>query len=109
LPALQGDIGRLVDEAAVARLWNTYLRGEPAAFSRSIYTLEGQRRFEELSQLFKQDEQFRSVLEAYANKFESVLRDLTASDRDGSITRTILGSVEGRVYTVLAHVSQRLG
>jgi hypothetical protein len=109
ISALLSDISKLVDENSVARLWNSYLKGEATAFSRSIYTLEGQRRFEELTTLHAKDERFRASLEAYANKFETVLRDLTASDQDGAITRSILASPEGRVYTVLAHISRRLG
>ena len=109
ISALLSDIAKLVDESAVARLWNSYLKGESAAFSKSIYTLEGQRRFEELTALHSKDDRFRASLEAYASKFEAVLRDLTTSDQDGAITRSILASPEGRVYTVLAHVSRRLG
>ena len=109
ISALLSDISNLVDANSVARLWSSYLKGEPTAFSRSIYTLEGQRRFEELTNLHAKDERFRASLEAYANKFETVLRDLTASDQDGAITRSILASPEGRVYTVLAHISRRLG
>ena len=101
------DINRIVDEPAVALLWSNYLKGEPAAFSQAIYTEEGKQRYAELTDLAAHDDRFRTSLEAYTAKFEAVLRDLTVTDQDGSITRTIMASAEGRVYTVLAHISNR--
>ena len=109
IAALLSDINRIVKDSEVARLWSLYLKGEPATFSTAIYTEEGQQRYAELTQLLPVDERFRISLDAYTAKFEAVLRDLTATDQDGSITRSILASAEGRVYTVLAHVSRRFG
>ena len=109
IPRLLADIRSLMNDDAVANLWAAYLRGENVSFSRSLYTLAGQRRFSELSALFQSDERFRSSLESYASRFESVLKDMTASDKDGATTRSILASPEGRVYTILCHVSNRLG
>ena len=106
---LLADIRALVNDDAVTNLWAAYLRGENVSFSRSLYTLSGQRRFAELSALYQADEKFRASLNSYANRFESVLKDLTVTDADGAITRSILSSPEGRVYTMLAHVSNRLG
>ena len=107
IAALLNDINRIVDEPAVALLWSNYLKGEPAAFSQAIYTQEGKQRYAELTDLAAHDDRFRTSLEAYTAKFEAVLRDLTVTDQDGSITRTIMASAEGRVYTVLAHISNR--
>jgi hypothetical protein len=106
---LLADIRSLMNDDAVTNLWAAYLRGENVSFSRSLYTLGGQRRFAELSALYQADEKFRTSLNSYANRFESVLKDLTVTDADGAITRSILSSPEGRVYTMLAHVSNRLG
>jgi hypothetical protein len=107
IAALLADINQIVDDRSVALLWSNYLKGEPAAFSEAIYTHDGKQRYAELTQAIAQDERFRTSVEAYTTKFEAVLRDLTTTDQDGSITRSILASAEGRVYTVLAHVSNR--
>jgi hypothetical protein len=106
---LLADVRSLMNDDAVSALWAAYLRGENVSFSRSLYTLGGQRRFAELSALYQSDEKFRTSLNSYANRFEAVLKDLTVTDADGAITRSILSSPEGRVYTMLAHVSNRLG
>ncbi|MEI6574492.1 MAG: hypothetical protein WCO61_13235, partial [Alphaproteobacteria bacterium] len=106
---LLADVRSLMNDDAVSALWAAYLRGENVSFSRSLYTLGGQRRFAELSALYQADEKFRTSLNSYANRFEAVLKDLTVTDADGAITRSILSSPEGRVYTMLAHVSNRLG
>ncbi|MEI6738399.1 MAG: hypothetical protein WCL29_07975, partial [Pseudomonadota bacterium] len=73
ISALLSDIGQIVDENSVARLWNSYLKGEPAAFSRAIYTLEGQRRFEDLTALLASYERFRASIETYATKFATTV------------------------------------
>jgi len=107
IAALLADIAHLVDERSAALLWSNYLKGEPVTFSPALYTTQGQQRYTELTQQIAQDQRFRSSVDAYTTKFENVLRDLTTTDTEGSITRSILGSAEGRVYTMLAHISQR--
>jgi hypothetical protein len=109
IAGLLADVKILINEEVVADLWAKYLRGEPVSFSRALYTLAGQRRFAELVQQYRVDDKFRANLETYTKRFEVVLRDLTTADADGMVTRSILGSAEGRIYTLLAHVSNRLG
>ena len=45
----------------------------------------------------------------YVDDFEKLLSDVARNDRDNIMTQTYLTSDTGKVYTMLAHASGRLG
>jgi len=47
LESLAVDIARMIDHDAAAELWDRYKRGERNVFTRKLYTMQGQRAFEE--------------------------------------------------------------
>ena len=48
LDSLSVDIARMIDHDAAAELWDRYKRGERNGFTRKLYTMQGQRAFEEI-------------------------------------------------------------
>ena len=55
------------------------------------------------------DPQFRETTTRYMQEFERLLTKIGQNDRDGSQWRAYLLSNTGKVYTILAHASGKLG
>jgi hypothetical protein len=103
------DIAALIDPAAATEMWDRWRQGDTNAFSRRLYTAQGQQTFDEIRRRCKADPQFRETVARYTQEFERLLAKIGRDDRDGSQSRDYLLSDNGRVYTMLAHASGRLG
>ena len=109
LEALTQEISGLIDNAAAMEMWDRWRRGDTAAASRRLYTEAGQQAFDEIRRRYRADPQFRDTTTRYTQEFERLLAKISQSDRDGSQWRAYLLSNTGKVYTILAHASGRLG
>ncbi len=109
LEALTQGIGGLIDSVAAVEMWDRWRRGDPAAVSRRLYTEPGQQAFDEIRRRYRADPQFRDTATRYTQEFERLLAKVSQNDRDGSQWRAYLLSNTGKVYTILAHASGRLG
>jgi hypothetical protein len=109
LENLSADIARVFVESALVDAWDSYRRGEGAAFDRRLYTAHGGKSFEEVRRRYGADADFRQTVDRYLQEFERLLMEIDRDDRDGSLTRAYLLSETGKVYTLLAHASGRLG
>ena len=109
LEELNREIGSLIDNAAAVEMWDRWRRGDTGAVSRRLYTEAGQQAFDELRRRFRADPQFRETTTRYMQEFERLLAKISHSDRDGSQWRAYLLSNTGKVYTILAHASGKLG
>jgi hypothetical protein len=109
LDALALEISGLIDNEAAVEMWDRWRRGDTAAVSRRLYTEAGQQAFDEVRRRYRSDPQFRDTTTRYMQEFERVLAKVSQSDRDGSQWRAYLLSNTGKVYTMLAHASGRLG
>ena len=108
LNSLSVDIARAIDHDASVDLWRRYQSGERDIFTRRLYTLKGQKTFEEIKTKYAQEPEFRSAVDHYIADFEKLLADVARNDRDKVVTQTYLTSDTGKVYTMLAHASGRL-
>ena len=108
LNSLSVDIARAIDHDASVDLWRRYQSGERDIFTRRLYTLNGQKTFEEIRNKYAQEPEFRSAVDHYIEDFEKLLSDVAKNDRDSTVTHTYLTSDTGKVYTMLAHASGRL-
>ena len=108
LTTLSDTIGQLVVHDQAVDAWEGYLRGETTPFNRPLYSRRGVATFEDVRQRYERDAAFRTMIDAYIAKFEELLREIAPRDRDASISRSILASDEGKVYTLLAHASGRI-
>jgi flagellar biosynthesis/type III secretory pathway protein FliH len=107
LDALSVDIARMIDNDAAADLWERYKRGERGAFTKRLYTAQGQRAFEEIRGKYRSDAEFRQTVEHYIHEFERLLDDVSRGDRGPAVARNYLTSDTGKVYTMLAHAAGR--
>jgi uncharacterized protein YoxC len=109
LDAIAAGIANLIDADAAAEMWDRWRRGDNSAFSRRLYTAQGQQAFDEIRRRCRADAQFRDTVERYTQEFERLLAKVGQNDRDGAQARAYLLSDTGKVYTMLAHASGRMG
>jgi hypothetical protein len=107
LDSLSVDIARMIDHDAAAELWDRYNRGERNVFTRRLYTMQGQKAFEEVRRRYKADREFRQTVDRYIGEFERLLNEVARDDRGQVVARTYLTSETGKVYTMLAHAAGR--
>jgi hypothetical protein len=107
LDSLSVDIARMIDHDAAADLWDRYKRGERNVFTRRLYTLQGQKAFDEIRAKYRADREFKQTVDRYVAEFERLLEDVSRDDRGQVMARTYLTSETGKVYTMLAHAAGR--
>ncbi len=107
IDSLSVDIARMIDQDAAADLWERYKRGERGVFTRRLYTLQGQKAFDEIRNKYRTDPEFRQTVEHYIHEFERLLDDVSRGDRGPAVARNYLTSDTGKVYTMLAHAAGR--
>ena len=107
LDSLSVDITRMVDHEAASELWERYNRGERNVFTRRLYTMQGQKAFDEVRRRYKADREFRQTVDRYIGEFERLLHEVARDDRGQVVARTYLTSETGKVYTMLAHAAGR--
>ncbi len=107
IDTLAVDIARMIDHDVAADLWERYKRGERGVFSRRLYTMQGQKAFDEIRNKYRTDPEFRQTVERYIHEFERLLDDVSRGDRGPSVARSYLTSDTGKVYTMLAHAAGR--
>ena len=55
LDSLSVDIARMIDHDAAAELWDRYKRGERNVFTKRLYTMQGQKTFDEIRKKYRGD------------------------------------------------------
>jgi hypothetical protein len=109
LTALTDEIARSIEPAALADAWNRYQMGEQNVFSRRIYTLSGQSTYDQVKRRLTTDADFAKNSGSYMTEFEQLLQRAASGPDPVTETRAYLTSDRGKVYTMLAHASGRLG
>jgi hypothetical protein len=107
LDSLSVDIARMIDHDAAAELWDRYNRGEHNVFTRRLYTIQGQKTFDEIRKRYRADREFKQTVDRYIGEFERLLEEVSQDDRGQVVVRTYLTSETGKVYTMLAHAAGR--
>jgi hypothetical protein len=109
LNSLSVDIARAIDDDAFMDLWNRYRRGETHVFTRRLYTLQGQQTFDEIRRKYQREPEFRAAVDRYIDHFRALYDDAVRQDPEGALAQGYLNSDTGKVYTMLAHASGKLG
>jgi hypothetical protein len=107
LDSLSVDIARMIDHDAAAELWDRYKRGERNVFTRRLYTMQGQKTFEEIRKRYRSDRDFKQTVDRYIGEFERLLEEASQDERGQAMARSYLTSDTGKVYTMLAHAAGR--
>ena len=108
LNVLSADIARAIDHEASVDLWERHGRGERNIFTRRLYTLQGQKTFDEIRRKYERDPEFREAVNHYIADFERLLAQAVERHGDPAISQRFLTSDTGKVYTMLAHAAGRL-
>jgi hypothetical protein len=103
------DVAKFVDTEAAAEMWDRWRAGDAGAATRRLYTAAGQQSFDEIRRRYRSDPKFQDAVNRYTQEFERLLAKVGQNDRDGTQSRATLLSDAGKVYTMLAHASGRLG
>src|SRR5204862_8339012 len=109
LDSLSVDIARMINHNAATEIWDRYKRGERNVFTRRLYTLQGQKAFDDISKKYRGDREFRQTVDRYITEFERLLDEVARDERGPAVLRGHLTSETGLVYTLLAHAAGRLG
>jgi hypothetical protein len=107
LDSIAVDITRMIDHEAAVELWDRYKRGERNIFTRKLYTMQGQRAFENIRRRYRSDPKFMQTVDQYIAEFERLLDEVSRDDREQIVARTYLTSETGKVYTMLAKAAGR--
>jgi len=107
LDSLSVDIARMIDHNAAIDLWDRYNRGERNVFNKRLYTMQGQKAFDEISKRYRGDREFKQTVDRYIGEFERLLDEVSRDDRGQVVARSYLTSETGKVYTMLAHAAGR--
>jgi hypothetical protein len=102
------NISRALDSATASAIWSRFRAGQRGIMVRSIYTNEGRTMFDEISGRYRNDTDFRRVVDRFLVDFEWLARDVEQKDPSGRSVHSHLVSDSGRVYLFLAHASGRL-
>ncbi len=108
LNSISLELARALDHDAPEQLWARYRNGERNVFTRKLYTLRGQKLFDEVSFKYRNDAGFRHDVDRYIADFEGLLTKVYEQDRDSMLIDTYLSSETGKIYLMLAHASGRL-
>src|SRR5229473_1214065 len=107
LDSLSVDIARMIDHDAAGELWDRYKRGERDVFTKRLYTMQGQKTFDEIRKRYRGERDFKQTVDRYIGEFERLLDDVSRDERGAVVARTYLTSETGKVYTMLAHAAGR--
>src|SRR5262249_18753911 len=81
LDSIAVDIARMIDHDAAGELWDRYKRGERNVFTRKLYTMQGQRAFDEIRRKYRSDREFMQTVDRYVAEFERLLDEVSRDDR----------------------------
>jgi len=102
------ELARSIDIRTATEVWYRMRAGERGVLGRHIYTYDGQATFDEISNRYDRDPEFRNTVARYVADFERLLAEAEQSDPAGNMLQNYLTSETGRVYLLLAHASGRL-
>ena len=102
------DISKAFDNEVTDTAWSSYLRGDRGIFTRRAVRLLDNQAAREVSEIYREDPDFRETVNRYIHDFEAMLRSVL-STRDGhAMGVTLLSSDPGKLYVALAQAIDRL-
>jgi ABC-type transporter Mla subunit MlaD len=102
---IEGIAGAL-DPTTASAIWSRFRAGQRGIMVRSIYTADGRASFDEVSERYGRDVDFRRTVDRFLADFERLIRDI--EQQSPRAVPEHLVSDAGRVYLFLAHASGRL-
>ncbi|HKD55962.1 MAG TPA: hypothetical protein VKD45_00510, partial [Hyphomicrobiaceae bacterium] len=87
-------------------IWSRFRAGQRGIMVRSIYTADGRSSFDEVTERYGRDADFRRTVDRFLADFERLVRE--TEQTSPRAVHDHLVSDAGRVYLFLAHASGRL-
>ncbi len=88
--------------------WQAYMRGDYGVFTRKAVKLIPSQQAERVYQFYRQDDEFKGLVNRYIHDFESMLRVVLATRNGHALAVTLLSSDIGKLYVALAQATERL-
>jgi hypothetical protein len=99
-------IARALDPTTASAIWSRFRAGQRGIMVRSIYTSEGRATFDDVTERYGRDAEFRRTVDRFLTDFEQLVRE--TEQKSPRAVHDHLVSDAGRVYLFLAHASGRL-
>ena len=99
-------IARALDPTTASAIWSRFRAGQRGIMVRSIYTAEGRSSFDDVTERYGRDVDFRRTVDRFLADFERLVRE--TEQKSPRAVHDHLVSDAGRVYLFLAHASGRL-
>jgi hypothetical protein len=99
-------IARALDPTTASAIWSRFRAGQRGIMVRSIYTTEGRASFDDVTERYGRDAEFRRTVDRFLADFEQLVRE--TEQKSPRAVHDHLVSDAGRVYLFLAHASGRL-
>jgi hypothetical protein len=99
-------IARALDPTTASAIWSRFRAGQRGIMVRSIYSAEGRSSFDEVTERYGKDMEFRRTVDRFLADFEGLVRE--TEQKSPRAVHDHLVSDAGRVYLFLAHASGRL-
>src|SRR5262249_43223574 len=99
-------IAGALDPTTASAIWSRFRAGQRGIMVRSIYTAEGRSSFDQVTERYGRDADFRRTVERFLADFERLVRE--TEQTSPRAVHDHLVSDAGRVYLFLAHTSGRL-
>ncbi len=71
----------MIDHDAAAELWDRYNRGERNVFTKRLYTMQGQKAFDDIRKKYRGEREFKQTVDRYIGEFERLLEEVSRGDR----------------------------
>jgi hypothetical protein len=99
-------IARALDPTTASAIWSRFRAGQRGIMVRSIYSAEGRSSFDDVTERYGRDMDFRRTVDRFLADFERLVRE--TEQKSPRAVHDHLVSDAGRVYLFLAHASGRL-
>jgi len=99
-------IAHAIDPTTASAIWSRFRAGQRGIMVRSIYTADGRASFDEVTERYGRDADFRRTVDRFLSDFERMVRE--TEQKSPRAVNDHLVSDAGRVYLFLAHASGRL-
>lgn len=107
ISSIAANVGAFIKPDELQRSWERYNSGVPGDF-QNIYTPKGAVMQLKIKQRLVEDAELRQAVNSYVTEFERLLQEVHEDGGDEMIFE-YLHTDAGKVYTMLAHASNRLG
>lgn len=108
LKGLSQEMAQALNQEALQKLWSQYHRGKKNISEKHLYTPQGLQTFAKVKRQYDSNPDFQTSANQYMKEFEDLLRQARVNSSAPQLLQSYLMSPTGKVYTMLAHASERI-